>query len=108
MPAVAIQAFSFVIVALAAFAIYRIVNGGSADHASLTRLERAEKRLESAAFVAQSLFLVSVLIKFAIRLEWLGPDFKPVLFAIIIPFLVSVAIYLKARFDVMRASMAKS
>lgn len=108
MPAVAIQVLSFAAVALSAFAIYRVVNGGSAENASLTPLERAEKRLESAAFVAQSLFLISVLIKFAIRIEWLGPDFKTVLLAIIVPFLVSVAIYLKARFDVMRASMAKS
>ncbi len=107
MSAVVLQVASFAAATLAAVAIYRLVDGGSAANASLTPLERAEKRLEAASIVAQSLFAISVLVKFSIRLGWLGPELKAALLAIAVPFVISVVIYLKARLDVMRAAMAK-
>jgi hypothetical protein len=102
-----IQIVSVTAVVLTAFAIHRIVAGPRVGDASASPLERAEKRLEAAKIVAQSLFAISVLMKFAIRLEWLDLSWKAALPAMAIPFLVSVAVYLKARLDVKRASVAK-
>ncbi len=89
------------------FLIHRLGYGWDVGGTPATTLERAEKRREGAGNLINILLLVAALIKFAAHLGWLLPSWKTALIPVVaIPLLLSIAVYLKARMDVKRASAA--
>ncbi len=88
------------------FLIYRLVYGRNVGGSTrATVLERAEKRREVAGNLVNGLLFLAAMIKLTAHLGWLALSLKAALIPVVgIPLLLAIAVYLKTRLDVKRAS----
>ena len=100
---------------ISAFIIYRVVYGFDAGTSTptppakppMTGLERAEKRRDAAANLINIVLFLAAMMKVVSHLGWIAVSWKIVLVPVlVIPLLLSIAVYVKAQWDVKRAIAA--
>jgi hypothetical protein len=101
---------------ISAFIIYRVVYGFDAGISTpptppakspMTCVERAESRRDAAANLVNIVLLLAAMMKIVSHLGWVAVSWKAVLVPVlVIPLLLSIAVYLKAQWDVKRANAA--
>ena len=101
---------------ISAFIIYRVVYGFDAGSSTpptppgkspMTRVERAERRRDAAANLINIVVLLGATMKALNHFGWVALSWKAVLVPVlVIPLLLSIAVYLKTQWDVKRANAA--
>ena len=90
-----------------AYFVHRLIYGADRgnDASPTAALERAERRMAVAKNVVATTFLISAILKFTIYNGWVAKSVTGLMALVVgIPFLISIAVYFKARRDVKRAN----